>query len=201
MLAPYVVDVDLHRLHDGREVQIRPIRAEDAGRLREAHTRLSPETRYQRFLTAKPALSAADARYLVEVDGSDHFALVATAMAGERPSDDDSIVAVARFVRTPADPASAEFAVVVDDQYQSQGLATGLLERLARAAGERGVRRFRATTLADNVPIHRLLRRLARGEASESRRGSISEIEVELPTRVGGRRSGAPAMIAACAGR
>ena len=193
--------MDVHALTDGRQVGIRPIRADDAVRLREAHTRLSPETRYRRFLTAKPQLSAADSRYLVEVDGSDHFALVATAMAGERPSDDDSIVAVARFVRTPEDPATAEFAVVVDDRYQSQGLATGLLERLARAAGERGVRRFRATTLADNVPVHRLLRRLARGEASESHRGSIAEIEIELPARAGGRRSGAPAMIAACAGR
>ena len=78
--------MDVHALTDGRQVGIRPIRADDAVRLREAHTRLSPETRYRRFLAAKPQLSAADSRYLVEVDGSDHFALVATAMAGERPS-------------------------------------------------------------------------------------------------------------------
>jgi RimJ/RimL family protein N-acetyltransferase len=194
------VHVDLHALHDGRKVEIRPIRPDDAGRLREAHTRLSPETRYQRFLTAKPALSAADARYLVEVDGSDHFALVATARSGERPSADGSIVAVARFVRAATDPTTAEFAVVVGDEYQGQGLATGLLDRLACAARERGVRRFRATTLADNVPVHRLLRRLARGELTQSRRGAITEIKVELPTRIGERRSRAPAMIAACAG-
>jgi hypothetical protein len=73
-VAPYVVDVDLHLLHDGRKVQIRPIRADDAEWLRASHARLSPESRYRRFLGAKPALSEADARYLVEIDGADNVA-------------------------------------------------------------------------------------------------------------------------------
>ncbi len=191
--------MDLHVLPDGREVEIRPIRADDGERLRASHARLSPESRYRRFLAAKPVLSAADARYLVEIDGSDHFALVATAAGGESGDDDGPIIAVARFVRLPADPATAELAIVVGDRYQRQGLAAELLDRLADAALERGVRRFRATMLAENVAIHRLLEGFAAGGRVQLRRDSITEVEVELPGRVRGARSADPAMLAACA--
>ncbi len=78
-------------------VLIRPIRADDGERLSASHARLSPESRYRRFLSAKPELTGADVRYLVEVDGIDHIALVATqpSLPGE------PIVAVARCIRVP----------------------------------------------------------------------------------------------------
>lgn len=59
-------------------VVIRPIRADDSERLQLSHERLSSESRYRRFMSSKPHLTAADTRYLVDVDGCDHFALVAT---------------------------------------------------------------------------------------------------------------------------
>ena len=46
------------RLRSGREVAIRPIRADDVGRLEAAHARLSPDSRYGRFLAAKPRLTS-----------------------------------------------------------------------------------------------------------------------------------------------
>ncbi len=190
----------MYLLPDGREVEIRPIRADDGERLRASHARLSPQSRYRRFLGAKPALSEADTRYLVEIDGSDHFALVATAAGAEGLDEPGgAIVAVARFVRLPDDPETAEFAIVVGDSYQRQGLATELLRRLAEAALARGVHRFRATMLTDNVAIYRLLTRLAAGEIEEQRLGPVTEVAVQLRTPVGGR-GGAPAMIGACAG-
>jgi acetyltransferase len=192
----YVIPVALHALPDGREVAIRPIRADDGDRLRASHARLSPESRYRRFLAAKPELSSADARYLVEIDGSDHFALVATA-----PDEDGRpIVGVARYIRSPHDRESAEFAIVVTDAYQRQGLGTALLSRLADAAMARGVRSFRATMLADNVAVHRLLQRHAAGPLEERRLGELSEVEIELSARRDDIRTGSPAMIAGCVG-
>ncbi len=129
-------DVETCVLNNGTEVEIRPIRADDGERLRGAHERLSPETRYRRYLGAKPTLSPDDARYLVEVDGADHVALVATDTIDGEPG---AIVAVARFVRLPSDPTAAEFAIVVGDAYQKQGLGSELVRRLAAAALERGV--------------------------------------------------------------
>ena len=159
-------------------VRIRPIHADDGARLQASHARLSPESRYRRFLSAKPTLSESDARYLVQIDGSDHVAYVATAAVAGREGE---IVAVARFIRIPEAPSTAEFAIVVGDAYQRRGLATEMLRRLAVAAGRRGITRFRATMLSDNVAIQRMLERLAVGEVSYTRSGSMTEMEITLP--------------------
>ena len=169
--------MDLHVLNDGTQVAIRPIRADDGERLKAAHERLSPEARYRRFLSAKPTLTSSDARYLVEIDGSAHVALVATAPDGD---DEGAIVAVARYVRLPDDPSKAEMAIVVDDRYQRQGLAKLLLAQLALIATEHGVERFLATMLTDNIAIYRLLEQLADGEMHVVRRGSLTELELRL---------------------
>ncbi len=196
-------------LRDGRQITIREIRADDGERLRASHARLSPESRYRRFLAAKPELSTADARYLVQIDGADHVALVATLPAAVAP--DEPIVAVARYIRLPEDPEVAEFAIVVGDAYQRQGLGQALTRCLAAAAVSRGIRRFRATMLADNAAVHRLLEALAAGSARRTRTGTISELEIDLPVgaavnvvalspEVADDEGGAPAIIAACAG-
>ncbi len=164
------------RLKSGREVVIRAIQPEDGPRLKLGYRALSPESQYRRLHASKPKLTDADVRYLVNVDGQNHFALVATTTTAP-----DWIIAVARFVRLPEDPEAAEFAIVVGDPYQGQGLGTELLERLADAALTRGIHRFRATMLADNVAIHKLTRRLAPGPRARQRRvGTVDEIEVDL---------------------
>ena len=165
-------------LKDGTKVEIRPIRADDGERLQVAHERLSPETRYRRYLGAKPTLSSDDTRYLVEVDGADHVALVATDTVDGEPG---AIVAVARFIRLPQAPTAAEFAIVVADAYQERGLGGELVRRLAAAALERGVTHFRATTLADNVGLFSLLRAVAApGSMTSDPRGSIADLDVRL---------------------
>lgn len=162
-------------LKSGRDVLIRPIRPDDGPRLRTGYRALSPESQYQRFLALKPTLTAAEVRYLVEVDGTNHCAFVATTA-----SSPDWIIAVARFVRAADDPEAAEFAIVVGDPYQGQGLGAELLERLADAASARGIRRLRATALADNVAIHKLVRRLAGRFGREHHLGPVDEFEVDL---------------------
>jgi RimJ/RimL family protein N-acetyltransferase len=194
--------VEKYALNDGRKVTIRPIRTSDAERLRTAHGRLSAESKYRRFLAAKPHLSQADVRYLVEIDGYDHFALVAT--IDDRG--EEAIIAVARFIRLADATDTAEFAIVVGDPYQRQGLAGILLERLVAAARARDVHRFRATMLADNVPIHRLIERFAADRiTSQVSDGEINETEFDLDERrhTPGAAPGwspTPAIIAACAG-
>ena len=167
--------MDVVRLRSGREVAIRPIRPHDTKALRDAYDHLSPETKYRRFLAPKPHLGPSDIRYLVDIDRADHYALVAT--PAERS---DWILGVARFVRLPEDPQSAELAVVVGDPFQGEGLATELLARLAAPARERGIIRFRATMLAHNVPAHKLVRRFAGPDAHERLLGPTVEVEAPL---------------------
>jgi RimJ/RimL family protein N-acetyltransferase len=172
-------------------ILIRPIDAGDSERLRDSHERLSPESRYRRFLAVKPHLTAADVRYLVEIDGSSHVALVATLPE----ADGAPIVGVARFIRIPEEPEVAEVAIVVDDALQRRGVGTELLGRLAEQAVARGVHRFRATMLADNLAVHRLFESLSDGPVDRRRLGEISEMEFPLPGA--GPAAGDPAALAA----
>jgi GNAT superfamily N-acetyltransferase len=158
-------------------VLIRPIRADDGERLSASHARLSPESRYRRFLSAKPELTGADVRYLVGVDGIDHIALVAT-----RPSlPGEPIVAVARCIRIPGSPAIGEVAVVVADALQGQGVGTRLVSRLAELAVAQGIARFRAMMLSENLAIQRLLTGLAAGPVTRDYHGETTELELDLP--------------------
>ena len=167
--------MDSVRLHSGTEVIIRPIRPGDEPALQAAHVELSERSRYLRFHAAKPYLNAVETRYFVQVDGHDHVALVATPV-----QEPDRIVAVARFVRLPEHPQTAELAIVVDDSMQHEGLGTRLMLALADAAREHGITRFRATILAENTAMHRLVRVLPGPVVREEHEGSVDEIDVEL---------------------
>ncbi len=146
----------IERLPDGAPVLIRPIRADDKRMLTDGLRRLSDESVQRRFLTPKRTFSRAELRYLTEVDGRDHVALVA-----EHPSGPvRRLIAVARFVRLAEDPRAAEVAITVADDWQGQGLGSLLSEQLAAEARRLGIRRFTATMAADNVPAHRLMARL-----------------------------------------
>ena len=166
--------MDTFRLRDGTEVTIRAIRRDDGPRISAAYERLSPESRYGRFLVAKPYLSSAEVEYLVDIDRANHLALVATPL-----DDPERIVGVARLVRVPEEPEAAEFAVVVGDPWQGQGLASELLTRLVHAAPAYRIERLRATMLAGNVRAHRLLQGLGR-PGRLNRRGTLDELEVDL---------------------
>jgi acetyltransferase len=167
--------VQTFQLRSGKEVTIRPIRPDDGRRLQDAYDALSPESKYRRFLAAKPHLTSADTRYLVNVDGRDHVALVA--IASDNP---EQFLGVARFVRVEHDSELGELAIVVADALQRQGLGSELLSRLAQEAQAVGVRRFRGTMLAENYAAHSLVRSAAGGEIRERPRGIVHEIEVEL---------------------
>jgi RimJ/RimL family protein N-acetyltransferase len=155
-------------------IAFRHIQPDDKGRLAAGLARLSPETRHRRFLVPKPRFSSAELRYLTEIDGFDHVAIVAVL-----DDDPEAIVGVARFVRLAEDPATAEAAIVVGDAWQGQGLGRELGLRLADEARERGVRRFTATLLGDNLAAHRLFRSIsARLHARVG--GGVEELVAEL---------------------
>jgi GNAT superfamily N-acetyltransferase len=139
-------------LPDGRRVRIRPIAPDDKPLLQAGLQRLSPESVRRRFLGPKPRLSPAELRYLTEVDGRDHIALVAV-----DDSAPERLVGVARCVRSREEAETAEMAIVVDDAWQGHGVGHVLAEALARAAAEVGVRRFSAVILTDNAGAQRLL--------------------------------------------
>jgi GNAT superfamily N-acetyltransferase len=165
------------RLDDGTPAEIRMIRASDQDLLRRGFERLSPESRYRRFLAPKRSLSDRELRYFTNVDGIDHFALIAltTTANGEGEG-----LGTARFIRLRADRTCAEAAVTVVDDWQGKGLGRLLLLRLIAAARERGVSHFRAYVLADNRKMHSLLEELGGATRIRSADGTV-ELDVPLP--------------------
>ena len=164
-------------LHDGSRVTLRPVRPDDKALLSRGFKRLSPESRYRRFLAAKSDLTDAELAYLTEVDGHDHFAMGAVV---EDENGNEEGVAIARFIRSKIDPCVAEVAVAVIDDWQSKGLGTLLLLRLVAAARERGIERFAGVALAANAAIRDVLAQLPGGMRMRSE-GNDLAIEVELP--------------------
>lgn len=145
-----------HVLRDGTAVVVRPIAAGDKEALQLGLHRLSAETVQRRFLAPKPRFTRAELRYLTEVDGHDHAALVA-----ELVDEPGTLVAVARYVRLTEEPQAAEAAIVVADFLQRAGLGTVLAQALAAIGARHGIERFTAVMLGQNVAARRLLDRLS----------------------------------------
>ncbi|HEX5661800.1 MAG TPA: GNAT family N-acetyltransferase [Polyangiales bacterium] len=136
---------------------LRAVREADRGLIERGFAGLGAQSRYQRFMFPKQGLSDSDLRHLTRVDGGFHFALGVVgwdADARELP------LALARFVRASPDSEVAEAAVAVVDALQGRGLGRVLLQRLAREAAQRGVRRFVGDVLAENAGARCLLRGL-----------------------------------------
>ncbi|HEY8479156.1 MAG TPA: GNAT family N-acetyltransferase [Spirillospora sp.] len=137
-------------LSDGGTAHLRPIRPDDARILRDFHGRLSPESIYYRFFSPRPHLSDRDVEHFTTVDYDNRAALIAT--IGEE------MVAVVRYDRLSDRPETAEVAFLVEDAHQGRGLGPVLLEHIAAAARERGVRRFVASVLPENRRMTRIFR-------------------------------------------
>jgi len=168
-----------YRLDDGTLVRLRPVRPADAAELKRGFDRLSPSSRYHRFLAGRTALSDATLRYLTSVDGHDHVAIVAVTDAADGT---EAGVGIARFIRTKDDPEAAEIAITVIDDMQRKGVGRVLALALGRAALEVGVKRFRGEILAENVPVRRLLKDVG-ASIVPAYGGSSLVFEIELGAR------------------
>jgi GNAT superfamily N-acetyltransferase len=148
-------------LRGGQRVRVRTVRPEDKAYLVQGLHRLSPASRVARFMSMKKRLTDSELAYLTEVDAVNHFAIGAVVLHDDGTEGEG--VGIGRFVRLAEALHTAEPAVVVVDAWQGQGLGRILLERLIRAARERGVSHFQAEFLAENQAIRNLLESLCPG--------------------------------------
>jgi GNAT superfamily N-acetyltransferase len=155
-------------------ILVRPIEPDDKDALAAAFGRLSPESRYRRFLSPTSSLSDAELRYLTEVDHVDHEALVAVEPGGREG------IGVARYVRLEEAPDVAELGVAVIDDWQGQGIGSLLLQRLAVVARKNGIERFSALILEENQPMLSLIHDLGAVTVGGHESGAV-RLEVDLP--------------------
>jgi acyl-CoA synthetase (NDP forming)/GNAT superfamily N-acetyltransferase len=136
-------------LSDGGTVHLRPIVPSDADALVAFHGKLSERTRYLRYFGSYPRIPPKDLQRFSTVDHHDRVAFIA--LLGHE------IIAVARYERLDGGD-SAEVAFVVADAHQKRGMGSILLEHLAAAARESGVKQFVAEVLAENAQMIHVFR-------------------------------------------
>jgi GNAT superfamily N-acetyltransferase len=175
-------DGDEVSLPDGGRVLVRPLRAVDRDELAERYLQLSPEARRMRFFNAPDHLSTRLLDYLVDVDGIDRCALVAQVL------DEDGApgVGIARYARSHDDPSCAEAAVTVLDAYQSRGIGSALMHRLAEHARRNGISTFTASVMWENRELLDGLRAL-NAEIHPSEPG-VAAVRIALPPPEGDLR-------------
>lgn len=163
-------------LRDGSTMHIRPIRPSDADALQAFHRGQSPQSVYFRFFAPMERLSERDLARFTHVDHEQRVALVLV----QRVEGSDKIVAVGRFDRLEPDGDVAEVAFNVADAAQGKGLGSILLEHLAAAGRDLGVRRFSADVLPSNT---RMLRVFADAGYDISQSFVDGVVEVSVPIR------------------
>jgi L-amino acid N-acyltransferase YncA len=138
------------RLHDGRRVDVRPIRPSDTDGLLKLYARLSPETRRSRFFTAGSTKRRADAVRLTALDGRYDCVLVATEV-------EQGKTRIAAVEQLAGYGANVETALVVRDDYQGAGPGGALFRQLLGVGARRGIRNVQASVLRSNPRILRIL--------------------------------------------
>src|SRR5215212_5274286 len=141
-------------LPSGVEIPFRGVRPDDAPALQRLHARCSERTIYLRFFGPMKNLSDEQARYFASTDGADHFGLVAL-----DPQDPNEIIAVVRYARKPGEQR-AEYAALVEDSWQGQGVGTTLTHRLIDEARGNRVRSFYALVKGTNKRMLNVLQHL-----------------------------------------
>jgi acetyltransferase len=168
-IAPYPSRyVSTATLRDGQTLSVRPIRPEDEPRMVRFHETLSEQSvyyRYAGFVKLDTRVSHERLSRLSFIDYAREMALIA--------EHEGEIVAVARLVRLRG-TQDAEFALVVNDAFQHQGLGRALLEKLFAVGRDWGLSRITAEILGDNYSMRRICQQL--GFKFEGPTGAVKEL-------------------------
>jgi acetyltransferase len=128
-----------------------------------------------RYFSLVKTLSRDSLIRLCHLDYNRELALVAVAQ-----KDGPQFAGVARYYLHP-ESGTAEFALIVGETWQHQGLGRHLMERLMAVARERGVRRLRGLVLRENDPMLALLEKMG-FQAEDAKQPGVVLVSKELPS-------------------
>jgi acetyltransferase len=155
-ITPYPVEyVAPWTLHDGTAVLIRPIRPEDEPLLVEFHHTLSEQSVYQRYFHPFPLSERIAHERLTRIAFINYEREMALVAEWRDEAYKPHIIGVGRLIKLRGGK-EAEFAILISDEYQHQGLGTELLSRLVAIGRREGVKRIIADILPDNAAMIRV---------------------------------------------
>ncbi|BBP44719.1 acetyl CoA synthetase subunit alpha [Thiosulfatimonas sediminis] len=146
-IHPYPSNLEKHLSSpSGLEICIRPIRAEDAKLETEFVASLSEHTKFLRFMQSVKSLSQEMLVRFTQIDYDQEMAFIAYTEVDDKQIE----LGVTRYSINP-DGKTAEFALVVRDDYQHQGIGSQLLECLIEDARRKGLDKLNGEVLKQNA--------------------------------------------------
>ncbi len=145
------------KLHDG-PLTIRPIRPEDEPLMVKFHGTLSEESVHFRYFGIVKLEQRVTHERLTRICFNDYdreIAMVATRQA----ANEEEILGVGRLIKVHG-VNEAEFAIVISDQWQGQGLGTYLLRLLLDIGRQEGLERIIGHILTENYGMQRVCKKL-----------------------------------------
>jgi acetyltransferase len=139
----------------GMPLRIRPIKPEDAPLLVDLFRVLSPRSVYYRFFRPLKEIPADLLARFTQIDYDRDVALVAIDQSGA----EERMLGVSRLVGDP-DGSQAEFAVLVGDPWQGQGVGAALLQGCLEIARDKDLQAVWGIVLAENTQMLELGRAL-----------------------------------------
>jgi len=175
-IHPYPTHLVTHwQLPNGADVVIRPIRPEDADMTQTFVRSLSAETKYFRYMDAVQELSPAMLVRLTQIDYDREMALLAVTQVDGQEVE----LGVARYAAN-TDGSSCEFAVVISDEWQKQGLGHKLMDKLMSVARSKGLKRMDGEVLKTNRRMLKLAEALGFSVEPHPEDDGVRYIEREL---------------------
>jgi acetyltransferase len=149
-----------YKMTDGTQVNIRPIRPEDEPMIAEFHQGLSAQSVFMRYFHSIELSQRVAHDRLTRICFIDYDREMALVVIQRNPDNDvREILAVGRLSKLQG-TEEAEFALIIQDEYQRQGLGTELLSRLMKWGKNEGVRLVSAYMLPENSGMKRICQKL-----------------------------------------
>jgi acetyltransferase len=141
-------------LKDGMSVLLRPIKPEDENMWLEMFKTFSEETvRFRFFRIIKDTPHEVRTRFC-NIDYDREIGIVAEVQEPGKKR----LLGVARLIATPVQKDEAEFALVVTDEWQRQGLGSEFLDYLIEIGKDKNLAKIAGVVLKDNYPMIALCR-------------------------------------------
>jgi len=185
-IRPYPTQyVESWTLRDGTPVTIRPIRPEDEPLMVEFHQGLSERTVFFRYLQAMnlPERTAHERLSRLSFIDYDREMALVVVRRDEQTQGKPQIIALVRLTKlphlNPGMKAQAEYAMLVSDQYQHQGIGRELMRRLIEIANDEKIGLVYGTVYAENAEMLTLTDKFG-FQATPTERENIVRVELEL---------------------
>ena len=142
-------------MKDGRQVIIRPIKAEDEMLMQGFHSSLSDRTVYMRYLSPMMLSKRITHERLARMTHNDYDREIALIVEGEEKGE-RAIFGVARLSKLRGTNKEARFTMLISDRYQGQGLGKELTKRIIQIGRNEKIKSIIALMSSENKAMHSL---------------------------------------------